>query len=128
MANKNEKTVFQLGTDAVSKMAHPRKHSQAVDEGISAGRSFLDEFKLTIERAEVFFSGESKKELSTLLEDIRFSDPVSVEEAAEDEQALTTIAKEILATAESGDDISSQSIDEARRLLAARNVKCKQGK
>lgn len=128
MTNKSAKTVFQLGADALSKIARPRKHSQAVDEEKKGGRAFLDELEAIVERTEALSSNETRAALSALSDDIRFSNPVSALESAADEKALLDLANGMLAAVEAGDEIPDESIEKARRLLAARNAACKQSK
>ena len=121
MANMNDKTAFQIGVDAVSKIAHPRRHSQVVGEAISTSRCFLDEFSSRISRAQALADAESKKALTKLLDDIRFSDPVSAEEAHQEECDLIAIADGFLRTIENGETVAEQDVDRARALLKARN-------
>ena len=128
MVKKNDKTAFQLGTDSLSKIVHPRKHSQTVDASIEANREFLDEFKSIVERAKTLSDGEQQTRLSLLLDEIRLSDPISVEEASGDEEALITLATDLLAAVENDDEIPLKSIEKARKLLAARNTTCKMAK
>ena len=128
MSNRNDKTAFQLGADAISKIAHPRKHSQAVDNRLSGEQSFISELMSKIKRASVFADETTAKELDSLLEDIRFSDPVSVEESLEDERHLISMADGFLAAIEKDENVTTGSIDRARKLLSARNAICKQSK
>lgn len=128
MANKNDKSAFQLGTDALSKIAHPRKHAQTVNGNIASDRLFLDELRSITERAEALCGGESKEALSSLLDDIRFSDPISTPQAAADELEILAIVEDLLSDVENGSNPSLQSIEKAQKLLSSRNAICKQNK
>lgn len=128
MPNKNDKTVFQLGAEAVSKIVHPRVHSQTIQADIDDSSRFLVEFKAKVSRAAMFADGEMKRCLAPLLEDIRYSDPVGVVDTKVDESALLSIADELIGAIEAGDDISEELITKSRRILAARNDLCKQSK
>ena len=128
MSNKNDKTVFQLGAEAVSKITHPRVHSKTVQANIADSTTFLAEFKAKVSRAAMLADDETKRRLAPLLEDVRFSDPVGVVDAQADETVLLSIADEFIGAIEAGQIISEESITRSRRLLAARNDLCKQSK
>lgn len=128
MGNKNDKTAFQIGAEAVSKIAHPRVHSQTVQANLDESTTFLAEFKAKVSRAAMLADGESERRLAPLLEDIRFSDPVSVTDARMDETALLAMADEFIGAVESGRDIPDESVTRTRRLLAVRNDMCKRSK
>ena len=128
MANMNDKTAFQLGIDALSKISHPRKHSEAVETKRVEAASFLAKFRERINRASAFADEEGRQALNKLLEDIRFSDPLSVPEASEDEDLLLEISEEILINVERGDVLSSNEISRIRQLLSVRNSTCRQSK
>ena len=128
MADMNDKTAFQLGADSLSKIIHPRNHSQAVDERINDNRNFLETFRSKIERAAAL-SGESSRDFfSALLQEIKFSDPISVVEVVEDEKHLLTLAEELLFAVENDEKVSEESIEKTRKLLLVRNKACKQAK
>ena len=128
MANMNGKTAFQIGLDSVSKIAHPRKHSQEVDASMQDRVDFLASFKAKISRAAILANKESSADLATLLDEIRYSDPVGTEETQSDEVALLSIADELVQAAESGEPLLEAQIARAKRLLAARNETCKRTK
>ena len=128
MSSKNDKTAFQIGAEAVSKIAHPRVHSQTVQANLDESTTFLAEFKAKVSRAAMLANDESNRRLDPLLEDIRFSDPVSTAGAFADESALLAIADEFIGAIEDGRDIPEESITRSRRLLAVRNDLCRQSK
>ena len=128
MADKNDKTAFQLGTDSASKIAHPRRHSAAVNQTIEERRSFKDTFEAKIARAAALSGDEARPLLYRLLEAIRFSDPIGVDATLQDEETLQSIADSFLVSIENGDSISSGAIEKAVRLLAIRNDACKRSK
>ena len=123
MSSKNGKTAFQIGAEAVSKIAHPRVHSQTVQANLDESTTFLAEFKAKVSRAAMLANDESNRRL-----DIRFSDPVSTAGAFADESALLAIADEFIGAIEDGRDIPEESITRSRRLLAVRNDLCRQSK
>ena len=128
MSNQNDRTAFQLGADALSKIIHPRRHSKAVEGTIADNRAFLQAFKTKIERAATMSGGESKAALSSLLDDAKFSDPISVAETEEDESMLISLADDFLSQAEKGEVITAESIDRAKKILSIRNKTCKRSK
>ena len=128
MADINAKTAFQLGADSLSRIIHPRKHSQAVDERINGNCSFLEAFNSKIERAAVLSEEDSQDVFSALLQEIKFSDPISVAEAVEDEKRLLVLADELLLAVENGEAVTDELIEKARKLLLIRNKTCKQAK
>lgn len=128
MSSMNDKTAFQIGAEAFSKIAHPRVHSQTVQANLDESTTFLAEFKARVSRAAMLANDESNRRLVPLLEDIRFSDPVSTADAFADESALLAIADEFIGAIEDGRDIPEESITRSRRLLAVRNDLCRQSK
>ena len=128
MSNKNDKTAFQLGMDAVSKIAHPRKHAQGVEANLEANQGFLGAFSAAIERASLLGSQSSADSLKPLLDEIRYSDPVSTEASSRDESILLELAKEVLDMVINNLDIPEDVVDRMRKLLAARNNVCKGSK
>lgn len=128
MANSNDKTAFQIGADAVSKIVHPRRHSQAVNEAIVTGRNFLDEFKAMVSRAYALADVDSQKALEGLMDDIKYSDPVSVAEAAYDEEELLSIAEQLITAIDDGSGIQEELVTRLRSLLRVRNNTCKSAK
>lgn len=128
MSNKNDKTAFQLGMDAISKIAHPRKHAQGVEANLKANQSFLDAFSSLIEQASLLGNQSFAEILRPLLEEIRYSDPVSTHANEGDEAVLLELAEETLRAVESGSEVSSETVERMRKLLTARNSVCKRNK
>lgn len=128
MSTSNDKTVFKTGLEAISKIAHPFKHVEEVDQAIEVSQSFLSGFESMISNAAALTDAESKQRLDKLLEAIKFSDPISVREAEQSESILLKMASEASEATKKGTPIPIDSISSMMRLLDTRNHICKKNK
>ena len=119
----NSKTAFQIGTESLGKMVHPRVHTQRVNAESKSKLKFLELFMATIESACIALGDKNSAALNKLLDEARFSDPVSTEEAAGIEDELIELGNKINQASAMG-DASEDLIERARKLLAVRNRTC----
>lgn len=119
----NSKTAFQIGAEALGKMVHPRAHTQRVNTESTSKLKFLELFTATIESACISLGDKNSAALNKLLDEARFSDPISTEETANIEAELIELGNKINQASATG-DAPEDLIERARKLLAVRNRIC----
>lgn len=123
----NSKTAFQLGIESLGTIVHPWKHTETTDLNLANECSFLGRFKNALEYSAALLGDSASSELTALVDEAKYSDPVSNEECSAIEAALEGLASEIASGAENG-ACNDELIIKARKSLAARNQTCLFGK
>lgn len=123
----DSKTAFQLGTESLGKILHPRKHTEKINADINGSRAFLETFNLSLGRSIVYLGDSASSELLSLVDEARFSDPISCEACSDSEALLEDVASQIESAAENG-ICDSELVSKARKYLAVRNQACQLGK
>ena len=123
----DSKTAFQLGTESLGKILHPRKHTDKVDSNIKSTRAFLETLNLSLGRSIVYLGDSASSELLSLVDEARFSDPISCEACSDSEALLENVASQIESAAENG-ICDNELVSKARKYLAVRNQACQLGK
>lgn len=127
MANGGSRTTFQLGGDAIRKAAHPRKHTANVDASLNESRAFYDAFLAQLTKARIASGDNLPLDYLSLLDEAKFSDPLSNSNTKETERKLLKLADQIYEQALSS-SIEEEHVAKARSLLAIRNFECLHGK
>lgn len=118
----NSKTIFQLGLDSLGKIAHPRKHSADVDSKNRESQQFLKAFITSLETSAALLGEKAPEELTLLIDESKYSDPVSSEATKDIESKIAALAQDI-ATFEANSDTTIEDLaGQARKLLAVRNA------
>ncbi|MDO4437505.1 MAG: hypothetical protein Q4B77_06125 [Coriobacteriaceae bacterium] len=125
--SENEKTVFQIGIDALRTMIHPRKHGQRVDSMVEKTKEPIASARLSINRSLALLGDNNDPLLTSLADTLRFSDPRGTPETVEIERRILNLCHEIEGDAASG-SISSELIGRTERQLHIRNLICKESK
>lgn len=122
--NDNSKTIFQLGTDSLGAILHPRQHSEAVSTQADSSQTFLKCFRSSLEKTSAYLGESAPKELLDLIENARFSNPIGNSASMATEQSLLLLAEKMKTEAMQENSLSSSLIAEANKLFAVRSTEC----
>lgn len=123
----DSKTAFQLGAESLGKAFHPRRHTGSVGRNIDDARAFLDAFNLSLARSAVLLGAAASEEFAGLVDEARFSDPMSNDACRDTESVLEDLATKIETAAAAG-TCDDELVSKAHKYLSVRNKICQQGK
>ena len=107
-----------------------REHVIEVTEQNAVATDWMDRFKLeNADLADGIAEPETKKKVQKVVEEIRFSDPVSNEKLLNDEQEMSNAVATVRSALAEGDkETILAACDEALVLIKKRNAMCKANK
>ncbi len=107
-----------------------RRHAVAVTQNTAVRTSFMDDLKLSVVNLEDGIQDRDlKKQVTRVLEEIRFSDPTSNDASGSIEQELKAAVGELKSAITSGKtDMIRKSCETTMQLILRRNEICKRNK
>lgn len=124
----NTKTAFQIGTESLGKMIHPRKHSEMVEGQIVDKQAFHKEFIASLQKSHALLGVSAPQSFTDLLESVSFEDPISSDSTFSTEEFLLDCAQKIFEDAKDGSVPPEELISKTMNLVEVRKQECLQGK